>query len=211
MSTSLDYEKLVQRKNNFYRDQFRRMVGLLIVLLFICAALVLGLVFLTWTSPKAKYYASTTTGNVIPIQSLSSPVVTLPFVEQWAGMVVRRAYALNFLSYDKQLSEVKKYFTADGWEKFQGAINNSGFLGSLKQDKLDISTIVNGPIVPVNRYVDHGHFTWVIQVPVLLLYTSASQQVKKQFYVTLTIKRVSEMEVPRGISVTDFVSHGQLS
>ena len=43
MSTGFDYENLEQRKNNFYRDQFRRMVSLLLVLIFVGVGLLMDL------------------------------------------------------------------------------------------------------------------------------------------------------------------------
>jgi len=182
----------------------------MIFLLFIGGGLLAALIYLTWTESAPKYYASTTTGNVIPIQSLSSPMVTLPLVEKWAAMVARSAYSLNFLTYEKQLAGAKQYFTPDGWASFESAINSSGYLDTVKSAKLDVSTVVNGPVVPVSRYIDHGRYTWVVQMPVLVLYTSASTNVQRQFYVTLTIKRVPELDVARGISVTKFISRGAI-
>lgn len=211
MSDDLDFEKFALRRNNFYRNQYRRMVTILIIMLFIGAGLMTSLVLLLWSAPAAKYYASTTTGNVVPIESLGSPVVTMPFVEQWSSLVVRSAYSLNFLHYPQQLKKARTFFTPEGWASFEAALKGSGYIAAIKQDKLSVSTVVNGPVVMVNRYVSHGRYTWVVQMPLLVLYTSASQQIKRQFYVTLTIKRVPELEVARGISVTNFVSHGSLS
>src|SRR3990167_1894423 len=111
MSDSLQMEQVDLRRNNFYKDQFRRIVSVLIGLLFTAASLIIVYILISFGQQDARYYASTTTGEVIPMESLGSPVVTSEFIQQWSQTVARKAYSLNFLSYAQQLQEVQSYFT----------------------------------------------------------------------------------------------------
>lgn len=208
MSSNIEFEKLNERKNNFYREQFRRMVMIMIFLLLTAGFLLLVLFAVNWAQSAPKYYASTTNGNVIRIQSLSEPVVTQKFVIQWSELVARSAYTFDFLNSEKQLKATSKYFTPEGWQAFETAVKDSGYLEKVQQDKLQVSTVVNGSPVVAKRYISHGHYTWVVQMPLLVLYTSANMNVKRQLYVTMTVKRVPEMEIAQGIAVTDFSVHG---
>lgn len=208
MSTSQEFEKISYRRNDFYRNQFRRMVSFLIVLLFISGGLLTTYILVAGTQAPARYYASTTTGDVVPIESLSSPVVTMDFIRQWAETVARSAYSLDFLSYSKQLQNTQQYFTPDGWIAFQSALDASGLLNDIKANKLYLSAIANGPVVVVNRYISGGRYTWDIQVPLLISFTSSNVVKKKQIYVSMTIKRVPELEEARGIAVTKFIRGG---
>ncbi len=204
MSTHSEFEKLSHERNHFYRDQFRRMAKLLLTLIIICAILSATLFLFLWKAKPASYYASTTTGEVVTLEPLSSPVVTQDYVLQWAELVVRSAYTLNFGDYEEQLQKTSQYFTQSGWQAFNDALKESTLLDTVISKKLYLSAVVNGPAVIVNRYVSHGRFTWEVQMPVLINYTSASMARKKQIYVSMTITRVPELEAARGIAVTNF-------
>lgn len=206
MSDYLAFETLSQQRNQFYRNQFRRLSRLLLILLIICATLASTLFLLMLTSKPAKYYASTTTGDVVELSPLSSPVVTQEYVLQWAELVVRSAYNLDFGGYEAQLQKTSQYFTRAGWESFNQGLKDSELLDTVINKKLYVSAVVNGPAVVINRYVRHGKFTWEVQMPVLMSYTSANMTRKKQAYVSMTISRVPELEEARGIAVTNFSS-----
>lgn len=194
--------------SNFYRDRFRRMMSVLVGLLLTALCLVTVYILIGLAQPASRYYASTTTGNIIPIESLSSPVVTMEFIQQWSQTVARGAYSLNFLSYEQQLKNIQPYFTADAWIAFQKGLQDSGLLDQVKKEKLYLSTVVNGPTVILDRYVSSGHYTWDVQLPLLILFSSSSMHAKRQVYISMTIKRVPELEMPQGIAVTKFVMGG---
>lgn len=208
MSNAQQFEKFVYRRNDFYRNQFRRMVHLLMVLLLTASGLLGLYLFVSSSQAPARYYASTTTGEVVPIESLSSPVVTPAFIQQWASTVARSAYSINFLNYEKQFSQARPYFTTDGWNAFQNAMASSGFLDTVKNKKLYLSTVVNGPVVIVKQYISSGHYSWDVQLPLLILYSSSNMNVKRQIMVSMTIKRIPELENARGIAVTKFTMGG---
>ena len=198
-------------KNIFFRDQYRRIIKFALFLSVIGAVLVVLIVVLLLTRQGSKYYASTTTGEVIQIQSLSSPVVTQTFLLGWAKTVARQAYNINFVYYQDQLNKLSGFFTKEGWNAFNNAINNSGLLSDIIAKKLYLSSIVNGPAVVVDRFVSGGRFTWMVQMPLLVTFTSASMSVKSQFYINMKIQRVPELETVRGISVVDFSVNGAMN
>jgi intracellular multiplication protein IcmL len=204
MSPELD--NLTTGKNNFYRDGYRRLMRIILIASLVAVTLLLVLSYLIFTQPKAKYYASTTTGRVIPIESLSSPVVTSTFIRQWASLAVRSSFNLDFVHYQTQLSKSSFYFVPSGWSAFKTALQASGVLKTLVQKKLFASAFVNGTPRIIDRYISHGQFTWKVQLPLLVTYTSASAKTTRQLYVALTIKRVPELTFPKGIAITGFAA-----
>jgi intracellular multiplication protein IcmL len=193
---------------DLYRDQYRRHWRRLIVLIgsaFVWLGLymVIGLV-----QSAPKYYASTTTGEVLPLDALSSPVVTTEYIQQWAEMVARKAYNLDFLNVNQSLSQVRPYFSDDGWVAFQDALTKAGLLSKIQQEKLTLSAVANGPVVILKRYVTAGRYSWDVQLPLLVTYNSSSMQAKQQLYIAMTIRRVPELATPQGIAVTAFILGG---
>ena len=69
-------KKIEQQKNYEYRDSFRWVLTGLVIMLIICAILTAAVSYKAIFPGQAKYYASMTTGQVIPLPSLSEPVVT---------------------------------------------------------------------------------------------------------------------------------------
>lgn len=199
-----ELENLNIRKNNFFRDQYRRLIKFMIMSLLVCFGLLVALFFLIFTQSKPKYYASTTTGTIVPIQSLSSPVVTQKYILQWSKKVARLVYNLDFLNNEEELKNASTYFTQEGWQSLQKSIEKSGLLSTIKQKKLMLSSVVDGSPVILNQYIEGGRYTWKVQLPLLILFGSASESKKKKIYISMIVKRVPELEIARGIAVTSF-------
>ena len=90
------------------------------------------------------------------------------------------------------------------------AMNKSGLLSTVKKEKLEMSAIVSGPPVIVHTAVIHGRFTWRVQLPVLVTFTSASQTRESHWIVTMNIQRISTLDAYKGIQISDFKAEGQL-
>lgn len=59
--------QLARLQGNFYRDQYRKMLWLLLGAMIIIIALVLMIISLILIHPKQRYYANTTSGQILPM------------------------------------------------------------------------------------------------------------------------------------------------
>lgn len=199
-----DVEQLALQKNNFYRDNYRRALFILMIMILICLAFSVILSYQILSTPKAKYYATTTTGNVIPLYSLSMPVVTNNYLLQWAGLAARACYNLDFVHYPRQLKTASAYFTSSGWSALVNAMKASGVLKSLQKNKLYMNAVVSGPAVILDEEIIHGRYSWRVQLPLLVTYTSANENRKAGFLVTMDIMRVPVLNAEKGIQINNF-------
>lgn len=199
-----DSEQLAVQKNNLYRDNYRRALSVLLVMIIICLAFSALLSYQIASTPKAKYYATTTTGNVIPLYSLSTPVVTNAYLLKWAALATRACYNLDFVHYPDQLKKASAYFTPSGWSALMAAMKGSGVLESLQKNKLYMDAVVSGPVVIVAEAIIHGRYSWRVQLPLLLTYTSANENRRAHFLVTMDIMRVPVLDAEKGIQINDF-------
>jgi intracellular multiplication protein IcmL len=188
----------------FYRHGYRRILIALIALGIVCVSLAATLVIQTFSERQPSYYATTTAGQVIPIQSLAMPVVSNQYLLEWAQLAVRRCYNLDFLNYAKQLHEASTYFTTAGWESFTTAFNGRGVLKKLRENKLFMSAVVNGAPVILAQDVVRGRYVWRVQMPVLVTFTSASETRQSSMLVTITIMRVPVLDAAKGMQVSSF-------
>lgn len=192
--------------NETYRDSYRRILVVLLgmVLVAIAQTAILGL--MVWGTGTPNYYATTVTGRVIRIYPLSEPVVTNSYLLQWAETVGRSSYNLDFVHYQDQIDQLKTYFTPQGWQKFMEALNASGDLDAITQNKLFVSAVVNGPAVILLQTELRGRYVWRVQMPLLVTYTSASDKHEENIILTMDIMRVEVLDAPKGILVNNFIA-----
>lgn len=196
--------KIEQQKNYEYRDSFRWVLTGLVIMLIICAILSAAVGYKAINPGKSKYYASMTTGEVIPLPALGEPVVTDQYILEWASLATRAALNLDFVNYDKQLKAASIYFTSNGWGAFSKALDSSGLLATVQSKKLLMSAIVpNSPVILFSGVVN-GRYVWRISMPVLVTYGSASAQSQRHLKATIVVSRVPVLDTPEGIQITDF-------
>jgi intracellular multiplication protein IcmL len=192
--------------STFYRNSYRKALGAAVLLSTSASVLAAILVMMSWREPQPTYFATTTNGVVTPLYSLSEPVLTSQFILEWASLAARKAFNLDFVHYADQLNEAKPYFTSDGWEKFQGALKSSGMLDTVTDKKVVMSAIVSGTPVVLSRAVVHGRFTWTIQLPVLVSFSSTSEKRKMQMIITMNVQRVPTLDASQGVQISDFAA-----
>lgn len=197
--------------NNSEQNQlkYRRTLKHIIVLSVTGASMIVILLGLMMTTPATKYYATTTSGQVVPMHSLSQPVVTKSYLLQWASIAARTAFNLDFVHYDSQLKSAQTNFTPQGWSEFQAALTKSGLLQTVQDNKLEMSAIVSGTPVIISSGVVNGRYTWRVQLPILVTFTSASSSSQQNWLLTMNIQRISTLDAYKGIQISDFVSERQ--
>ncbi len=197
-------QDLRSRKNLLYRDHYRRTIKGIVTMSVLSIVLMLILAGLIISQQQPRYYATTTTGRVVSMHALSEPVITNKYLLQWASLATRAAFNMDWVHYQTDITRAKADFTPGGWSKFMAAMKRSGLLNTVQDQKLEMSAIVSGAPVIVSTGVIHGRFTWRVQLPVLVTFTSASQTKRSHWLVTMNIQRISTLDAYKGIQISDF-------
>lgn len=204
MTNNTESQELDHQLNEFYRDKYRFAMKCLSFLVITCAILAGIFAWMTYHQKQPAYYAAATTGQVLPLHPLSEPIVTSDFIVEWSALTTRLIYNLTFSNYQTQLSQAQDRFTPVGWERLQAALNSSGLITNLVNNRLIISSVISGPPVILARMIVNGRFTWRVQMRLLVTYTSASAQTQRQMLVTMSVQRIPTLDAAQGIQVTDF-------
>lgn len=200
-----DALELVRLRNNFYRDNYRRVVGALLVLLLVNFILVGVVFYQIYDRPSPQYFATSVDGRITPIFPLSEPMVPPSELLQWASRAAVAAYTYNFVDYREALQRVQNNFTPDGWKSFEEALIGSRILETVVAKKLVVSAVATAAPVILEQGVINGRYAWKIQMPLLVTYQSASEQTQQPVIVTEVVTRVPTFNLPRGIAVASFV------
>lgn len=201
-------QELLLRVNKFYRDHYHRVMQLLTIFVVVGVALAAVLAWMSFDRKQPPYYASVISGKVMPLHSLSEPVVSQQFILEWSALTARLVYNLSFATYQSQLEQIRNRFTDDGWNKLMSALQSSGFINNLVNNHLQVNSIVTGTPLIVHPYpvLEHGRVTWLVQMKILVTYQSASATQHQHLVVTMKIQRVPTLDAPQGIQVVDFVT-----
>lgn len=201
-----DALELVRLRNNFYRDNYRRLAVALLVLLGLNAILVGMVVYQYTTRPEPRYFATSADGKITPLYALDVPVVSASALLSWANEAAVAAFTYNFSDYRKALQSASEFFTPEGWKDFQVALESSNNLNAVITKKLVVSAVATGAPVIIDQGVIYGRYSWKVQMPLLVNFQSASTNYQTPLLVTLLITRVSTVYVPTGIAIAQYIA-----
>jgi intracellular multiplication protein IcmL len=196
----------VINRNNFYRDNYRRMIVVLFLLVFVIIGL-LGVSYYVVSHPtKPAYFATTNEGRITPLYALNQPIISQSEILQWSIRAVVASYSFNFVEYERQFQQAAIFFSPQGWDYFMNALRSSRNLETVIRKKLVATAVPTGSAIIVNRGVINSRYTWKIRVPVLVTYQSASTRFTQALVVTMIIQRVLFVNDPKGIAIEQFVA-----
>lgn len=201
-----DAAELVRLRNNFYRDNYRRLVLSLMFLLFIIIFLA-GIVFYQiYNRPEPKYFATTTDGRIMQLFPLSEAMLSPSELLQWTHRAAIAAYTYNFVNYRDAMQQLQNQFTPAGWKYYENALKISRTLEMVIAKKLVVSAVATGTPVILDQAVVNGVYAWKVQIPLLVTYQSPNEQTQQSMIITIIVSRVPTVDMPKGIAIVSFVS-----
>lgn len=196
---------IVAMRNDFYRDGQRKTMVTLIISILVNFVLASLLVYIITHPPAPKYFATSINGRITPLYPLNEPNQSDSAVLQWANQAAIAAFTYNFVNYRDELQASSGFFTADGWTQFLTALQQSNNLDAVKAKKLIVSAVATRAPIILQKGILNERFSWRVQMPILVTYQSASEFSQQNNVVTMLITRVSTLNSPRGIGISQFV------
>ncbi len=196
---------VVALRNKFYKDSQRKII--MALLIAISCNVVFGciLIYIITHPPEPKYFATSINGRITPLFPLNEPNQSDSAVLQWANQAAIASFTYNFVNYRDELQSSSGFFTAEGWDQFLNALKQSNNLDAVKAKKLIVSAVATRAPIILQKGVLNGNYSWRVQMPILVTYQSASEFTQQNNVVTILITRVSTLNSPRGIGISQFV------
>lgn len=201
-----DAAELIRLRNNFYRDNYRRLVLSLMFLLFIVIFLVGVIFYQIYNRPESKYFATTTDGRIMQLFPLSEAMLSPGELLQWTHRAAVAAYTYNFVDYHDAMQTLQNQFTPSGWKYYEDALKISRTLEMVIAKKLIVSAVATGAPVILDQAVINGVYAWKVQIPLLVTYQSPNEKTQQSMIVTIIVSRVPTVDMPKGIAIVSFVS-----
>lgn len=198
--------EVVRLRHDFYRDGYRKLVGILLFSILIVVILASSLAYIVTHPPAPKYFATDSTGRIIPLVALNQPNMSTPAILQWANTAAVAAFSYNFVNYRKELQAASTFFTPAGWEAFESGLKDSNNLDAVIAKKLVVSAVATGAPVVLQKGVIAGRYSWRVQMPLLVTYQSAGGMTQQQLILKMLITRISTLNSARGIGIAQFIA-----
>src|SRR4029078_3022037 len=174
----------------------------LLIAMVVNIILGLMLIYIITHPPAPKYFATSINGRITPLFPLDQPNQSVSAVLQWANQAAIASFTYNFVNYRDELQASSGFFTAEGWDQFLGALQQSNNLDAVKAKKLIVSAVATRAPIILQKGVLNGSYSWRVQMPILVTYQSASEFTQQNNVVTMLITRVSTLNSPRGIGIS---------
>ena len=177
---------------------------LFIYLIFIVIAVV---AFTHFMRPEQRFFVDPPTGSKVEVFPLDEPNVTPSSLVNWATQAATNIHTVDFFNYQANIDALRDYFTYDGYQQFLSAIDSSGTLDKIVDDKLILSAVaINGAVIRWEGEL-RGVYSWRIQVPLLLTFQGAStRSTQKNIVVEMLVTRVPTDKAPKGIGIAQLVT-----
>jgi intracellular multiplication protein IcmL len=200
-----DALQAVTHRNNFYKDKSKLILIALLISIILNTVLAYSIFYSYTNPPKPKYFATSSNGRITKLYPLSAPNLSDAAVLQWATRASLAAFSYNFVNFRSELQAASGFFTPSGWTQFLNALTESNNLEAVKSKKLVVSAVARRTPVIITKGIVNGNYSWVIEVPLLITYQSGSDYSQTRDTVSLTVQRVSTLNSPQGIGISQFV------
>jgi len=196
-------------RNQFYRDGYRTLVK--IALFEAVAILVLILtfvVFLNIYTPTRTYFATTEDGRVVPMMPLSQANLSKPALLSWAAQAASETMTFGFHDYRRRLQESSRHFTRGGWGSFTKALQDSGMIETITENRQVISaTPRSAPTILAEGLMPNGVYRWEVEMPMLITYELGQTRRSDSMNIRLVIVRVPKLESTNGVGIEQWLAY----
>ncbi|MCF6766278.1 type IVB secretion system apparatus protein IcmL/DotI [Thiotrichales bacterium 19S3-7] len=191
------------KRNDFYKQNFKRLTTVLLVSCILNIGLFVGLMFTIASKPQPNYFAVTENGRLLQLKGTQTAQITDSMVVSWVSQIVPKLYALDFLNYRSQLNDINKYFTSYGWTSYSTAFK--AVLDQIVKDKLVTrATLQDVPVVTAKGAIN-GIMAWKVQVPVMINFQQGKKEQTNEFILSLTIMKNQNTESGELLGISQVV------
>lgn len=189
-------------RNEFYRDGYRTLLRLTVLMALIIVGLVVAIfAIVNSRQPENRYFATTEDGRLIPMVPLNQPNLSTPALMSWVAQSSTETMTFGFNDYRRRLQNSSRHFTRQGWESFTSALSRARIIEGLESGQQIITAVPSGAPILQSEGLVAGRYQWVVQIPLTLTYQAGTRQRVQNMLVTVVVVRVPRLESANGVGI----------
>jgi len=198
----------VMVRNEFYRDGYRTMLRVVLIEAIAIVGLIISIVVIVNVyQPENRYFATTEDGRLVPMTPLSEANLSRPALLSWAAQSATETLTFGFHDYRRRLQEASRHFTRKGWGSFVKALQDSGLIEAVEENRQVISAAPRSAPTILAEGVMGGVYQWQVEMPMMVTYQIGQQQRNVSMNIRLNIVRVPKLESPNGVGIEQWVAY----
>ncbi|MBI1273797.1 MAG: type IV secretion protein IcmL [Alphaproteobacteria bacterium] len=203
-----DAVQTIVNRNAYYRDGYRLMLRLSIILALVILVLTGSLIgMIVTTNVQHVFFATTSDGRIMPIVPLSDSFISRGDLVSWVADTTKRVMQFGYHDYRERLQDSAQYFTADGWESFtKSVLKEARIIETITARRLVVDAEIDAAPEVVAEGNNNGIYTWVVRVPITVKYMGDKAPAEQRLDLQLTIVRVSTLERSKGIGIKQWIA-----
>lgn len=191
--------------HQFYQDHYFSLVLLFFGLLILTGVTLFWAFYEKSIHHPPEYFPTTANSNLVASISLDKPNLSSAALLQWTVEAMTSSYSFNFVNYKKSLQEARMYFTQAGYMNYLNELRNLNVISLVTDRKFVLSSApTSAPILLKEKVID-GLYTWQVQLPMVVVYHSAKDELRQYLILTMLIIRVPTSESPKGVSIAGLI------
>lgn len=195
----------VTLRNDFYRDGFKQVMILLLMIGIALFTLITLSIYLYLSKPNPIVFKTDVEWRIKPDVSLEQPYLSTPDLLQWVTSVITSVFVFDFNHYKEQLNNDSQYFTADGWRVFLNQLNVYANYNNVQTNKLFVTGSPAGAPFVLNQGLYAGKWAWWVQIPVNIKYAGYKPLLNKTLTLQLMVVRVSTLNNLNGVGINNVI------
>ncbi len=196
---------IVRLRNDFYRDGFYKVITALLLIASAIILLVITSLYLFFLKPSPVTFATDNEWRVLPPVPLNQPYLKTADLLQWVSDVLPLSFTFRFTDYAVQLKALEPYYTPNGWAKLQGLLSVYANLPVLESAKLFANASASGAPVIVNQGLIDGKYSWWVQMPLKINYSSAEKSYNSSIVLQALVVRAPTLNNLSGIIIDNVI------
>ncbi len=194
-------------RNEFYRDGYRAMQKISILLSFIILGLIAAMFFVIHVhQPENRYFATTEDGRLVPMVALNEPNLSTPALMSWVAQASTEVMTFGFHDYRRRLQEASRNFTKTGWGSFTAALEKSRIIEMVDANQQVVTAAPRSAPILVSEGLAGGRYQWIVEMPLTVTYQAGNKTRTDNFLVRLVVVRVPKLESPNGVGIEQWIA-----
>ncbi len=198
--------EVVAMRNDWYRDRYSTVLRIAFVLALVALAEAAAITAMFVLRPQPQYFAVSPDGTVTKMVPVDQPLLAPSALQQWAADTARMAYAIDFVHYSEQMTNIRGRFSDAAYKAYVAQMSSSGNIKAIKENRLVMDAQAR-PAVIVGSGKIGGRYYWNVEVPITVTtHFGGANQRSQNMVVQMQVVRVDNRFRPEsGVVVNSFV------
>lgn len=190
-------------------NSVRSRIKLLQILIWVAIVMLLFIIYRANNPlPRVLYEQYRKTGQetqYIRLRGSDRPIINNVILTQWSSLAATSVFNYDAANYTTKVpAALAEFFTQAGATAYYDEFINSTALNDVIEKNLSVTSVAQGATVILRQGILQGTYSWKVQLPILVTYSSLSEDKLCSYIVAMVINKIPTWQNAKGIGINEF-------